>query len=46
MKRPHDADIQWACSVTPLVTEQASQNTAYFAAYSGSCSETEVSEQL
>ena len=36
----------WTCSATPLVASQVLQNTAYFADFSGSCSETEVSEQL
>ena len=38
--------IQWTCSATLLVASQVLQNTAYFADFSGSCSETEVSEQL
>jgi len=38
--------VYWTCSTTPLVAEQVLQNTLYFAIFSGSCSETEVSEQL
>ena len=37
---------KWTCSATPLVASQVLQNTEYFADFSGSCSETEVSEQL
>jgi predicted amidophosphoribosyltransferase len=36
----------WTCSTTRLVAEQVLQNAQHFAVLSGSCSETEVSEQL